>query len=88
MKLKRTLSDIERRRMAVGLTRSGLARKLGVTRQAVRSWETGRTRPHPQYVPRLAEIFGITPLEVTRLIVPDDAPAKQAESAPDPPDAA
>ena len=37
-------SEFKARRLELGLTQSALARALGVTRQAVYQWETGRRR--------------------------------------------
>jgi transcriptional regulator with XRE-family HTH domain len=41
-----------------GLTRGGLARRVGVTHQTVANWENGAGRPRPQARRRLAEVLG------------------------------
>lgn len=46
------------------LSRSALADMMGVSRAAVSRWEAGKRRPDKQYVPRLAELTGVSPLEL------------------------
>ena len=41
------------------LTQASLAKKLGVTREAVRQWMSGETRPRGDMRERLAEELGI-----------------------------
>ena len=41
------------------MTQADLAKKLGVTRQAVSSWERGRTEPSMNDVEKMAIVFGV-----------------------------
>lgn len=55
---------VERER--VGLTQAALAMKIGVTQQAVASWEAGKTLPRPAMLLRLADVLGCTVDELLR----------------------
>lgn len=62
---------MKRHRMAKGMTMNVLSRKLGVSVATVHAWESGRNLPRPDMVPKLARIFEIDPMELTRVISPD-----------------
>jgi len=66
---------IRRYRLALGLTQEKLGRLVGLTKGAVCNWETGRTLPSAANYPKLARVFGISPLELTRVIDPDETQA-------------
>jgi len=51
---------IKRLRKEQNLTQDQLAEKLFVTRQAVSSWETGKTQPDVETLGQLADIFGVS----------------------------
>ncbi|MCP3995183.1 MAG: helix-turn-helix transcriptional regulator [bacterium] len=51
-------------RIHSGLTKTKLADRLSVSRQTVANYESGSTRPDPDYVRRLIEISGCSQLEV------------------------
>lgn len=42
------------------LSQKKLSELLGVTRQAVSAWETGKAAPDPEMLLRLAEVFGVS----------------------------
>jgi transcriptional regulator with XRE-family HTH domain len=42
------------------LTQAELARKLGVTRNGVNSWEQGLSIPSPNYIVELSKLFGVS----------------------------
>ena len=50
--------NIRKLRTEQGLTQDALAEKISVTRQAISSWETGRTQPDAQMLISLSEVFG------------------------------
>lgn len=52
--------NIKKYRTEKGMTQDQLAEKLNVTRQAVSSWETGKTRPNLETLAALGDQFGIT----------------------------
>ena len=43
-----------------GITQSDLARKIGITRSGVNSWEMGISVPSTQYIVVLAEFFDVS----------------------------
>ena len=47
-------------RLAASMTQEQLARKLGVSAQAVSKWESGTNMPDIQILPELSVIFGVT----------------------------
>jgi transcriptional regulator with XRE-family HTH domain len=56
-------------REAAGVSQHKLARILGVTPQAISGWESGRSNPHTDRIPKLARILGCS---VNRLLTGDD----------------
>jgi len=48
------------RRKEKGLTQRELARRLGVTQQAVAKWEAGQAAPEPATIARLADLFSVS----------------------------
>ena len=55
-----TSERIKELRQARGWTQADLARKLGVTRNGVNSWEQGLSMPSPASLVDLAELFSVT----------------------------
>ena len=53
----RTISDLRKKN---NMTQMELAERLGISYQAVSSWERGSTMPDIAKLPDLAEIFGVT----------------------------
>lgn len=51
-------------RKNIGLTQFELAKKLGISRPTVCSWEINRTEPSINDIERLSSIFGITKSEL------------------------
>lgn len=43
-----------------GYYQEDLARKLGLTKQAICNWENGRTEPNLEMLYKLSKIFGVT----------------------------
>ena len=72
---------IQTHRKRAGLSQEQLAERVGVSRQAVTKWESGKSTPGTGHLFRLAEVFGTT---VDRLLSPEDAapPAPPAPQAP------
>ena len=66
-------------RRAKGMTQMALADALGISYQAVSSWENGRTMPDISKLPEISEILGISVDE----ILGKEAPAVQAALAND-----
>lgn len=57
---------IRRRREACGMTQELVAEKLGVSRQAVGKWESGKSDPSTTNLMALAELFGVDAAELLR----------------------
>ena len=60
------MTRFEEQRRASGFTQRSLAAELGITDAAVRKWDNGN-QPHPQYIPKLAKLLKLKPVEVVRL---------------------
>lgn len=57
---------IRARREACGMTQELVAQKLGVSRQAVGKWESGKSEPSTTNLMALAELFGTDAAELLR----------------------
>ena len=51
--------NIKRLRMLQNMSQEELSQKLFVSRQAVSSWENGRTQPDLEMIQKLSELFGV-----------------------------
>jgi DNA-binding XRE family transcriptional regulator len=61
-------------REAAGLSREDLTLALGLSSPTrIRVWESGIERPRPRFVPQLAAVLGIEPLQLLD-VDPDDPP--------------
>lgn len=58
-------------REAIGMERAAFAAAIGVTGNAVSNWETGRTRPDINLIPRICETLSISPYQLFDLEDPD-----------------
>jgi|RhiMethySRZTD1v2_1073278.scaffolds.fasta_scaffold3524597_1 putative transcriptional regulator len=54
----RTLVGLKRYRLLAGLTQQELAAQLGITRQVVADYESGRTTPRLPLARQLARVLG------------------------------
>ena len=52
--------NIKEKRKSLNITQEELAEKLSVTRQAVSSWENGKTEPDIEMLTKIAQIFDIS----------------------------
>lgn len=52
--------NLRRLRLDRGMTQEQVAQRLGVTRQALSSHESGRTRPDIDMLERLCQVYGVT----------------------------
>ena len=52
--------NIKRLRMEKGITQEAFAKTINVSRQAVSSWETGRTQPDIEMLGSLSEALGVS----------------------------
>ena len=63
--MNKVATTIKVLRMEKGINQEQLAEQLHVTRQAVSSWETGKTQPDIETLKAIAEYFGV---DLERLI--------------------
>lgn len=54
MRSKSPRSPLCRRRLEVGLTLDQMAKRLRVPKTSLHAWETGKRRPWPRTIPKLA----------------------------------
>jgi len=52
--------NIRMRREAMGMTKKGLAEKVGISEQSLANWESRRFLPTVQSLCDLADVFGCT----------------------------
>ena len=57
---------LKERRTAAKMTQEFVAETIGVSRQAVSKWESGRSDPSTTNLIALAKLFGIEPEELLR----------------------
>ena len=67
--------NIRHYRIASGMEQKEFAERIGVHKNAVSSWETGRTRPDINLIPSICRELSITPYELLGI---NDDRAKQA----------
>lgn len=54
-------------RLCAGMTCAEAAVKIGVSRQMIYRWESGKGKPGAHNIENVAAAYNLTPLEVTRL---------------------
>lgn len=54
------MKQIQKRRMAIGMTQAELAHKLGVNPSSVAKWETEKAYPRADLLPKIAQLLGCT----------------------------
>ena len=63
----RSLGEVlKNHRVACGMTQEFVAEALGVSRQAVSKWESGRSDPSTANLMALARLFGLTPEDLLK----------------------
>ena len=63
-------ANIRQRRLALGMEQKELAARLGVHKNTVSSWETGRTRPDVTQLPALCKALGLSPYTLLGMAEP------------------
>ena len=54
------MNSIKCKRESAGWTQARLARELGISRATVAMWETGKSRPRYDMLPKIAGLLGCT----------------------------
>ena len=63
----KTLGEVlKKHRMACNMTQEFVAEALGVSRQAISKWESGRSDPSTTNLVALAKLFGIAPEDLLK----------------------
>jgi transcriptional regulator with XRE-family HTH domain len=75
-----TLKDLRERAL---LSQIELSRAVGVTHDAVYSWESGRKSPTPEHRRRLVDIFKCTPDELLAALKETQALRKERDKPPE-----
>ena len=70
--------QVRRFRLQRGLEQKALARRLGITANAVSNWEQGRSRPDVSLLPRLCEVLGVSLYDLFGLTDPQRANRQEA----------
>jgi len=60
------MSQLKTMRKKVNLTQVEVANFLGITQGAIMQWETGRTSPKAELLPKIAELYKCTIDELFR----------------------
>ena len=60
MRMSKIAYNIKRLRTAKGITQEAFAKTVNVSRQAISSWETGRTQPDIEMIGTLADALGVS----------------------------
>lgn len=77
MKMTKISKNIKRLRMLQNMSQEELSQKLFVSRQAVSSWENGRTQPDLEMIQKLSELFEV---QVEELLYGEKRNTKLEES--------
>ena len=59
--MKRTIRELREERF---WTQYELANKLGIRAETVSTWERGIVRPQGRHIRAIAEVFGVSPMEI------------------------
>ena len=60
------VNPIKIHRMSIGVTQAELARRVGTSRQMVHVWESSDAIPTDHWIPKLAAVFGVKPIDFAR----------------------
>ena len=70
-------ANLKLQRKRAGISQEELGEKLGVTRQAISNWETGKSFPDLLSIVRCSELYGVS---LDALLKGDDTVRKQMET--------
>ena len=75
---RRVVQEIKRLRLSREITQEEFAEKVGVTWSTVARWETGEVAPAIKYLPKFAEILGVSEQDLLNPSPDAEAPKKYA----------
>ena len=76
----RVVREIKRLRLLNEITQEEFAEKVGVTWSTVARWETGEVAPAIKYLPKFAEILGVSEEDLLNPSSDTEAPKKYAKA--------
>ena len=76
------VQEIKRLRISRGITQNEFAEKVGVNLSAVARWETGVNSVASKYLPKFAEILGVSEEDLLNPSAGAEAPKKYAKARP------
>lgn len=79
---ERVVQEIKRLRLLNEITQEEFAEKVGVTWTTVARWETGEVAPAIKYLPKFAEILGVSEEDLLNPSSGTEAPKKYAKARP------
>ena len=79
---RKVVQEIKRLRLSKEITQEEFAEKVGVTWVTVARWETGEVAPAIKYLPKFAEILGVSEQELLNPSPDAEAPKKYAKARP------
>ena len=74
------VQEIKRLRLSRKITQEEFAEQVGVTWSTVARWETGEVEPDVKYLPKFAEILGVSEEELLNPSSGTEAPKKYAKA--------
>ena len=75
---EKVVQEIKRLRLSRKITQEEFAEKVGVTWSTVARWETGEVAPAIKYLPKFAEILGVSEQDLLNPSPDAEAPKKYA----------
>ena len=76
----RVVQEVKRLRLSRKITQEEFAEKVGVTWSTVARWETGEVEPDVKYLPKFAEILGVSEEELLNPSSSTEAPKRYAKA--------
>ena len=61
------MNTLKRLRQQAGLKQEFVARKLGVSQQAVAKWEASKSKPTLQHLDKLAKLYGCSAKDIVEI---------------------
>ena len=77
---RRIVQEVKRLRLLHGITQEEFAEQVGVTWSTVARWETGEVEPDVKYLPKFAEILGVSEEDLLNPSSGTEAPKKYAKA--------
>lgn len=73
--------SIREKRVSIQMTQKELADKMFIGRSAVANWETGRTNPRAELLPKIAKVLNCTVDELLRVDEPEETDKTKSQTS-------